>query len=112
MSISIREDEKLEETRRSNEKSIQRLVELGTKGFFPLFYESWVHEAKVEGEVKLSSHEKRKAKVIMQKLLKHKSLERKKTLLLSLDSRERNYFVKAFLKMVEGKILDAKPELH
>jgi len=102
----------LEETRRSHEKSFQRLIELGTKGFYPLFYDAWVHDAKADERKTLSSHEKRKAKLIMQKLQKHKSLERKRTLLLSLDDKERNYFVKAFLKMVEGKILDEKPELH
>ena len=104
--------EHLDELRRSEEKNFKSLVELGTKGFFPLFYDSWLHEAKKESTKKLSSHEKRMAKAIMKKLHKHKSIERKKTLLLSLDSKERIYFVKAFLKLVEGKILDEQPELH
>jgi hypothetical protein len=102
----------LEETRRSNEKSLKSLIDLGTKGFFPMFYDTWLHDAK-NGETKtLTSHEKRKAKIIMEKLQKHKSIERKKTLLLSLTLKERNYFVKAFLKLVEGKILDEKPVLQ
>ena len=102
----------MEEARRGQEKSIQQLIDLGTKGFFPLFYDTWVHDAKGNDDKGLTSHEKRRAKLIMQKLQKHKSIERKKTLLLSLDSKERNYFIKAFLKMVEGKILDEQPELH
>ncbi|MBT7608815.1 MAG: hypothetical protein HN576_03605 [Bacteriovoracaceae bacterium] len=102
----------MEEIRRSHEKSFKSLIDLGTKGFFPLFYDTWLHDAKSSETKTLSSHEKRKAKVIMQKLHKHKSIERKKTLLLSLTSQERNYFIKAFLKLVEGKILDEKPELH
>ncbi len=102
----------MEESRRNHNKDFQSLVDLGTKGFFPLFYSTWIQDAKESSSQKLTSHEKRKAKIIMEKLQKHRSIERKKTLLLALDSEERNYFIKVFLKMVEGKILDEKPEFH
>jgi hypothetical protein len=39
-------------------------------------------------------------------------LDRKKTLLSSLNKEERDLFIKSFLKLVEGKILDKKPELQ
>ena len=53
-----------------------------------------------------------KAKKILKQLQKHKSLDRKKTLLSSLATEDRNLFIKTFLKAVEGKILDEKPELQ
>lgn len=102
----------MEIPRRKNEKSMKSLVELGTKGFFPLFYDDWIEEHTHYKSEKLSGQEKQKARQIMQKLVKHKSIDRKRTLLLALDENERMTFIKAFMKMVEGQILDEKPELH
>ncbi len=102
----------MELPRRKNEQSLKTLVQLGTKGFFPLFYDNWIEEHFDKQSSKLTSVEKQKAKQIMQKLVKHKSIDRKRTLLMALDENERSTFIKAFMKMVEGQILDEKPELH
>lgn len=102
----------MELPRRKNEQSLKSLVQLGTKGFFPLFYDDWIEEHTENRSAKLTSQEKQKARQIMQKLVKHKSIDRKRTLLLALDEYERKTFIKAFMKMVEGQILDEKPELH
>jgi len=102
----------LELPRRKNEQSLKTLVQLGTKGFFPLFYDNWIEEHADFKTSKLTSQEKTKARQIMQKLVKHKSIDRKRTLLLALEDKERKTFIKAFMKMVEGQILDEEPELH
>ncbi len=60
----------------------------------------------------VSKQEEEKAKKILKLLQKHKSLDRKKTLLSSLEKEDRALFIKTFLKVVEGKILDEKPELQ
>ncbi len=95
---------------RSNQ-SIKSLVELGVKGFFPLFEKEWIWEAR-ENSKKLTGNEKVKAKKLFKRVSQHRSLDRKKTVLISLDEKERNLFIRAFLKMVENKILDLKLELQ
>ena len=96
----------------SNDPEIASLVEIGTKGFFPLFYPQWIYEVYSSKNKYLSKNDEDRAKKILKKLQKYKSLDRKKTLLSSLEKDERDLFIKSFLKVVEGKILDKKPELQ
>ena len=95
-----------------NNPEIASLVEIGSKGFFPLFYPQWLYEVSNPQTNPFSKQEEEKAKKILKQLQKHKSLDRKKTLLSSLEKEDRNLFIKTFLKAVEGKILDEKPELQ
>ncbi|MEC7181190.1 MAG: hypothetical protein VXW15_00650 [Bdellovibrionota bacterium] len=95
-----------------NNPEIASLVEIGTKGFYPLFYPQWLHEVSSLQSNPFSKQEEEKAKKILKQLQKHKSLDRKKTLLSSLEKEDRILFIKTFLKAVEGKILDEKPELQ
>ena len=95
-----------------NNPEIASLVEIGTKGFFPLFYPQWLYEVSIPQSNPVSKQEEEKAKKILKLLQKHKSLDRKKTLLSSLGKEDRTLFIKTFLKVVEGKILDEKPELQ
>ncbi len=95
-----------------NNPEIASLVEIGTKGFYPLFYPQWLHEVSNLQSNPFSKQEEEKAKKILKQLQKHKSLDRKKTLLSSLEKEDRILFIKTFLKAVEGKILDEKPELQ
>lgn len=92
--------------------TIESLIELGTQGHFPLFHSSWIQEIYTNNSRKLTVKERKKTKEIIQKLSKHQSLDRKKTVLFSLNNEERRLFIQAFLKMVEAKILNQKPELH
>lgn len=88
---------------------------MGTRGYFPLFRPEWIQEIFQETDKKspkLTSSEKNKAKQIMQNLVKHNTLERKKIVLHAMEDCERKVFVKAFMKMVEGKILDEKTGLQ
>ena len=94
------------------EKSLKSLIELGVKGHFPLFHPEWANEVILEGKKPLTKKEKIKAKEIMNRLLNHRSLERKRIILLSLELKEREIFIRAFLDMVEGKIMDRRPELQ
>ena len=85
---------------------------MGTLGFYPLFDNKWINEVLKFPTLNLNKIDKQKAKIILQRLEKHKSLDRKKTILLSLVKEERDLFIKAFLKMVEGEILDQRPEIQ
>lgn len=95
-----------------NDRSIKSLVELGTKGFFPLFDTNWLNDFYSGSPKKLTGNEKVKAKKLLKRVSKHRSLERKKTVMLSMNEDERNIVLKAFFKMVENKILDTKPEIQ
>ena len=94
------------------EKSLKSLVELGMKGFFPLFHQDWTQELNLSEQKTLTKREKKKAKDIMNRLLNHRGIERKKIILISLSPEERTLFMRAFMEMVEGRIMDKSPELQ
>ena len=117
----------MEQPRRKNEDSIRSLIDMGTRGYFPLFRPEWIEEIFSESFAstnnstpnkskknynRLTGQEKEKAKSIIQRLAKHRSIERKQIVISAMDENERKLLVRAFMKMVEGKILDAKPGLH
>ncbi len=95
-----------------NDRSIKSLVELGAKGFFPLFDNNWLNDFYAEQPKRLTGNEKVQAKKLLKRVSKHRSLERKKTVILSMNQEERHLILKAFFKMVENKILDTKPEIQ
>ncbi len=103
----------LEMTYKPNE-SLEALIHMGMSGHYPLFHESWINEDCVlqSKNSKLTGLERARAKKLFSLLIKHKSLEHKKIFLLSFNLDDRLIFMKAFFKLVEGKILDQKPEIH
>ena len=96
------------------EESMKALIELGVVGHFPLFHELWLNDPDIKKKrfQKITGLERARAKKLFQQVSKHRQLEHKKTVLLSMKDDDRKLFVKAFFKLVEGKILDQKPELH
>lgn len=112
----------MEQPRKQNEQSIRSLIDMGVKGYFPLFRNEWIEEIfssandetkkSKKNQHKLTGQEKEKAKSIIQRLAKHRTLERKQVVISAMDDKDRKLLVRAFMKMVEGKILDAKPGLQ
>ena len=96
------------------EESMNALIQLGTTGHFPLFHEIWLNDPDIKEKKfqKITGIERARAKKLFQQVSKHRQLEHKKTVLLSMNDEDRKLFVKAFFKMVEVKILDEKRELH
>ena len=94
-----------------NDQSLKSLIHLGTFGHYPLFEKNWVEEA-FQNNKKLTGNEKSKAKTLLKKLCDHRTIDRKKTVLFSLKDEDRRVVVKAFMKLVETKILDGTPEIH
>ena len=91
--------------------SINKLLELGAKGQFPIFHPSWISEiSNICDDIPKCDNELI-TKVIKQ-LERHKSFKRKMTVLISLPKEERNQFIKDFLKKVERKVLNNSPEIH
>ena len=96
------------------EESMKALIQLGTTGHFPLFHEIWLTDPDIKEKrfQKITGQERARAKKLFQQVSKHRQLEHKKTVLLSMNDEDRKLFMKAFFKLVEGKILDLKPEIH
>lgn len=96
------------------EESMKALIHLGTQGHFPLFHSSWLNDPEMREKKfqKITGLERARAKKLFQNVSKHRQLDRKITVLLSMNDDDRKLFMKAFLKLVEGKILDQKPEIH
>ncbi|MEI8348270.1 MAG: hypothetical protein WCG27_12440, partial [Pseudomonadota bacterium] len=79
---------------------------------FPLFHPSWPKKIGNLKNKALTAKEKKKAGEILRRLCQHRSLERKKTIFHTLAVEEQELFIRAFLKLVENKILDKKVKLH
>lgn len=94
-----------------HDQSLKSLIHMGTFGHYPMFEKGWLEDAS-KSKNKLTGNEKSKAKTLLKRLCKHRTIERKKTVLCALSSIDREIVIKAFLKLVETKILDNSPELH
>ena len=96
------------------EESMKALIKMGTMGYYPLFHSSWMNDPDLREKrfQKITGSERARAKKLFQIVSTHRQLEHKKTVLLSMNDDDRKIFMKAFFKLVEGKILDARPELH
>ncbi len=93
-------------------KNLNSLITMGANGFYPLFHESWIAEAEQLPRKKLTKKDQLTVKQVTKKILKHRNIERKKIILLSLPAEERNIFIRNFLNLVENKILDIGTELQ
>jgi len=95
------------------EKSFQALIELGCQGHFPLFYPEWINQSCQKANVtKLKKSETKKMREILRRLSRYTNIERKRTVLLTLPAKDRQIFIKAFLNLVEDKILEKELELQ
>lgn len=94
---------------------LDQLIEAGSTGYFPLFYQDWIHEsmASIKDNKKISfSRAAETVHRVYKQIACHHSIERKKTAIQALRADERNDFVLSFMKMVEYRTLDRLKELH
>lgn len=97
----------------NNKYSFKSLIELGSKGLFPLFHSNWLENY----ELNISSD---KAQInsnilstrIINRLNRTPSLEQKKSIIHALSVKDRKTFISIFLNMVEKQIRTKNPELH
>jgi hypothetical protein len=96
-------------------QGLDQLIEAGSAGFFPLFYQDWILESfSDKAEVRRISFSKAAETVhrVYKQIERHQSIERKKTAIQALQNEERKDFVLSFMKMVEHRTLDKVRELH
>lgn len=92
--------------------SIHSLLELGISGHYPLFNEQWIYQGMAHKERHLTKRDRLKVKDIINRLNRHRGIERKKIILMEMKEEDRTLFVRVFLELVEHKIIDKRPGLH
>jgi hypothetical protein len=95
--------------------NLDQLIEAGSAGFYPLFYQDWILESyQNPQEVRKISFSIAAENVhrVYKQIERHSSLDRKKTAIQALKNEERKEFVLSFMKMVEYRTLDKLKELH
>lgn len=90
--------------------SIKRLIDFGTNGYYPLFEDISMHE-RFE-EVRMTKAQRLKAKSLLKKISTHNNLEKQRVLFSSFEEMDKYIVARALMEMVEGKILDANPQLQ
>lgn len=83
-------------------------LELGAHGFFPLFDSDFITDI----ENAPLEIEERRFHEILASLSRYHSLQKKRVYLSALETDERRLFTKAFLKLVEHRVLDNRPSIH
>jgi hypothetical protein len=82
---------------------IQSLLSMGANGYFPLFDAGWVSSS-YSDQSPLSDSQRQDGLLILDRLTQHRGIDRKKTVILSLEKKQRELVVKLFLELVEQKI--------
>ena len=86
---------------------------MGVNGHLPLFDTSWINSIDFDyKKIDLSDSEIKKAQKLMENLGKHKCLDRQKTVLFAMNQKDRELIIKAFLTIVEDKVLDTNTHLQ
>lgn len=96
-------------------QSLDQLIEAGSTGYLPLFYQEWIMESFADkNEVRKMSFSRAAETVhkIYRQIERHHTIEKKKTAIQALNHEERKEFVLSFMKMVEYRALDKLKELH
>ncbi len=94
---------------------LDQLIEAGSSGYFPLFYQDWIHESFADKAVTQKISFSRAAETVhrvYKQIERHHSIERKKTAIQALKDEDRQDFILSFMKMVEFRTLDRIRELH
>ncbi len=94
---------------------LDQLIEAGSSGYFPLFYQDWIHESFADKATVQKISFSRAAETVhrfYKQIERHSSIERKKTAIQALGNEDRTDFILSFMKMVEYRTLDKLRELH
>ena|SRR5690554_6753111 len=80
-------------------------INLAKTGHYPLFFEEWLNDSLKEGTAVSYRSASENVKDLFKKMAKHRSLERKRTMLTGLPEEQRDQFIRSFFKLVERDIL-------
>lgn len=96
-----------------DKKNLEAYIKLGAKGFYPLFPKELINTYLKDNKInKLNAAEKIKAKSLLKKVCEYKTNKKRKVIIETLNTTDREIFLKAFMNLIESSILDESPYLH
>ncbi|MBC76820.1 MAG: hypothetical protein CME64_12470 [Halobacteriovoraceae bacterium] len=92
--------------------SIKNYINMAKTGHYPLFFTEWLEGPLQTSQALTYRNAKKNVDQVFDKLSKHRTIERKKTMMESFSEEERAEFIQSFFKMVERDILQDLKTLH
>lgn len=83
----------------------KQFLQMAQTGHYPLFFNDWLSESLTKEESLNYVSATKNIKNVFNNLSKHRTLEKKKTALISMETNERNDFIRSFFKVVEHEAL-------
>ncbi len=107
----------INKNRFQDEKALERLISLGVKGHFPLFYPQWISESYENTPAKEKKiidfkNARKNVNEVFSMLKKHRNLERQRTTLLSLSEKDRYRFIQSFMQVVSAEMFNNMGNIH
>jgi len=97
---------------RISSNDIKSYIEMAQIGHYPLFHDQWLSDDMKSAAPISFRLANKNVKETFEKLSRHRSCERKKTVISALAEGERKMFVQSFMKVVEHNILKDLKTLH
>lgn len=92
-------------TRTTSKDEYQNYLEMGKYGHFPLFFEEWMSKSLEKPHSVPPRKANHNVRQVFNLLSRHKTLDKKKTALISMDRLSREEFIRSFFKIIEDDIL-------
>jgi hypothetical protein len=98
---------------KTDKSELNYLIKAAANGFYPLFFQEWISES-FKMDLAYIGHQDARKKVeeYLKQLSRHHQIARKQVALMAMSTRDRNYFIRYFFKLVEFEILDRHEKLH
>lgn len=90
---------------------LKSYIDAAKLGHNTLFFEDWLKEHKWDKNIAYRTANKN-VRDTFKKLSRHRTTDRKKIALISLDEKERELFINSFFRVVEHNILKDIKSLH
>lgn len=90
---------------------LKSYIDAAKSGHNPLFFEDWLKEHTWDRQITYRNAN-RNIREVFKKLSRHRTTDRKKIALTSLDKHERDQFINSFYRVVEHNILKDLKTLH
>ncbi len=86
-------------------ENYKNYLQLAQTGHYPLFFDEWVHASMNQGSLISLKRANHNVRSVFNLLDRHKTVEKKKTALMTLDKITREEFIRSFFKIVEHEVL-------
>lgn len=94
----------------NKERILESLLDMGKCGHFPLFINDWI--ARGLEIPMLNKKDQRRGKQLLDRLLQQRCMEKRKTIVMSLNEEDRAILIRSFMQLVENRVIDDKPTIQ